>query len=264
KVEVQDGASGDRDHQARLLEGASHIRRQDCGRHDVGIGACKYARLCLSIEGQVDRDRLALFEMKIGAREAEQPGIAGVLADDQNDAVAIGRRRRAMRESTCVVVGEGAASPVADMDVAVRPLGVGDRGDRELHKKCEKESKRKSKNKCFMHTSCPQPLTASFYVDASHESNRGWLTCVRRHKPLAMALRSDILCTAKLGNPSACRPKKCVISTRRWPTSSPFAARSQPAPRSRVMAPRRLPLPRGSHSSPRCCNISGLLILPII
>jgi hypothetical protein len=61
--------------------------------------------------------------MKIGARETEQPGIAGVLADDQNDAVATGCRCRAMRESDRI---EGATPPVADMNVAVRPPGMGD------------------------------------------------------------------------------------------------------------------------------------------
>src|SRR5689334_7177701 len=107
--------------------------------------------------------------MKVRIRETEQPGIAGVQADDQDDAVAVGRRCRAMRESAGVVVGEGAASPVADMDISVRPLGTGGWDGRELHRKCKKKSKKKR----LTHTSCPQPLTATFYVDALHESNRG-------------------------------------------------------------------------------------------
>ena len=84
------------DHEARLLEGASDIRRQNGGGHDVGIGCGKQPCLGLSVEGDVNRNGVALGQVKAGARKAEQPGILRVQPDHENDAIAVDRGGAAM------------------------------------------------------------------------------------------------------------------------------------------------------------------------
>jgi hypothetical protein len=69
-----------------------------------------------------------------------------------------------MGERAGVVVSEGAAFPLADMDVAKWSLGIADRGDRKLHKNCKKSEKKR-----LTHKSCPQPLT-------QHST---WMACTK-------------------------------------------------------------------------------------
>jgi hypothetical protein len=111
-------------HEARLLKRAGHVRRQDGGGHDVGIGGGEQSCLRLSVEGDVDRNRVALGQVKSGARKAEQPRLAGIQPDHQNDTIVVDRGGPAMGERAATVVGEGAAFPLTDMDVAVRSRGI--------------------------------------------------------------------------------------------------------------------------------------------
>jgi hypothetical protein len=138
------------------------VGRQDGRRHDIGICRRKQPCLRLSVEGDVDRERVAFGQAKGGAGKAEEPSIAGVLADDQAHPAGIARGCSAVREGPSVVIAESAADPVADMDAAERPRGMGHRGDRQLEKNPNEN--------CLAHERSPQPPTA-FYVFPPREIN---------------------------------------------------------------------------------------------
>jgi hypothetical protein len=72
--------------------------------------------LRLTVEDDVDRKAVAFVVVKGGAGEAEQPRIAGVLADDEAHAAGVGRSRRTMREGAGAVVGERAAHAPTRID----------------------------------------------------------------------------------------------------------------------------------------------------
>jgi hypothetical protein len=106
----------------------------------------------LADEGDVNWQRVALVELESRARKAEQPGIAGVLADDKNYTVGIGCGRRAVRKGARSIVAERAADPVSDMDRAERSPCAGAGGNRRQH-----DARRQT---TLEHQLSPQPQVA--------------------------------------------------------------------------------------------------------
>jgi len=128
-------AAGCRHHQARLLKRTHDVERHD-GREHVGL-VCRGEQpgLLLPVKGHVDRGVLALVEAVAGTRKGERPCAGGILAHDEDDAVRIRRRRGAMGEGARLVIAEGAADPVADIDAAEWSFRMRDAGDARLQQR---------------------------------------------------------------------------------------------------------------------------------
>jgi len=126
----------------------------------------------LSVEGHVDRICIALLQVKSRAGKAEQPGICGILADNEDDAACETRRRRTVREAARVVVAEGAAGPVSDMDLAERACGVRHRRDRGL-------KQARDDNPPEHCTLPPQPKAGHSTVPRAHKATSGSLKTLR-------------------------------------------------------------------------------------
>src|SRR3954453_1204780 len=97
------------------------LGRHDGAEHVRLVGRGEQSGLLLSVKDDVDRGVLALLEVVAGTRKAQYPRAPSILADDENDAVGIRRRRGTMRKGSRFVIAERAANPVAYFDAAEWP-----------------------------------------------------------------------------------------------------------------------------------------------
>src|SRR5262249_9732959 len=94
-------------HNIERHDGREHVR-PECRGEQPG--------LLLTVKGHVDCSVFVLVEVVAGTRKGERPYAGGIFAHDEDHAVRIRRRYRAMGEGARLVVAEGAAGPAANSD----------------------------------------------------------------------------------------------------------------------------------------------------